>query len=90
WGARGAPSIPDDKGVSGPQHPWAGHWSSSAPSRSERLPTPSEPRGLLPTPHPPHPTPLAAVRSVLSPSHLVVAPARLAPRFPSEPLPSAI
>ena len=35
WGARGAPPIPDDKGVSGLQHPWAGHWSSSAPSRSE-------------------------------------------------------
>ena len=35
WGAHGAPPIPDDKGVSSPQHPWAVHWPSSAPSRSE-------------------------------------------------------
>ena len=34
-GACGVPPITGDKGVSGPRHPWGGHWSPSAPSRSE-------------------------------------------------------
>ena len=58
-------------------------WACRAVAR--RLPTPSEPRGLLPTP-PPHASRGCLVRF----SHLVVAPARLAPRFPSEPLPYAL
>ena len=55
---------------------------------SRRLPTPSEPRVLLPIP------PLHASRGWLvrfsRPLTSVVSPARLAPRFPSEPLPSAL
>ena len=79
-----------------PCWPWTGlprpvvgrplRWACRAVAR--RLPTPSEPRGLLPIP------PLHASRGCLvrfsRPLISVVAPARLAPRFPSEPLPSAL
>lgn len=35
WGAREASPVPGDKGFQAPQDLWAGHWSSSAPSRRE-------------------------------------------------------
>ena len=94
WGlpAAGAACLP----VASRRWPWTGLprpvvgrpllWACRAVAR--RLPTPSEPRGLLPTPLP-HASRGCLVR-FSRPLTSVVSLARLAPRCLSEPLPSAL
>lgn len=89
-GLTGGGSPPRGRLLARRLRPLALDWSASAGRRllwacravARRLPTPSEPRGFVPS------TPPAAFCPVLSPSRpftSVVSPTSLAPRFPSEP-----